>query len=38
MRLGRHEEATFIKQRLDLATARADVPVKSSCFCRANAA
>jgi tetratricopeptide (TPR) repeat protein len=38
VRLGKHEEATFIKQRLDLATARADVPVKSSCFCRVNAA
>ncbi len=38
MRLGKHDEATFIKQRLDLATARADVPVKSSCFCRVNAA
>lgn len=38
MRLGKHAEAIFIKQRLDLATARADVPVKSSCFCRVNAA
>lgn len=38
MRLGKDAEATFIKQRLDLATARADVPVKSSCFCRVNAA
>lgn len=38
VRLGKHEEATFIKQRLDLATARADVPVKSSCFCRMHAA
>jgi hypothetical protein len=38
VRLGKHEEAIFIKQRLDLATARADVPVKSSCFCRVNAA
>jgi tetratricopeptide (TPR) repeat protein len=37
MRLGKHDEAKFIKQRLDLATARADVPVKSSCFCRVNA-
>lgn len=37
-RRGKHAEATFIKQRLDLATARADVPVKSSCFCRVNAA
>jgi tetratricopeptide (TPR) repeat protein len=37
-RLGKHSEAIFIKQRLDVATARADVPVKSSCFCRMNAA
>jgi tetratricopeptide (TPR) repeat protein len=38
VRLGKHAEATVIKQRLDLATARADLPVKSSCFCRMNAA
>ena len=38
VRLGKNTEATFIKQRLDLATARADVPVKSSCFCRMHAA
>ena len=38
VRLGKQAEAAFIKQRLDLATARADVPVKSSCFCRRNAA
>ncbi len=38
VRLGKQAEAVFIKQRLDLATARADVPVKSSCFCRRNAA
>ena len=37
-RLGKHNEAIIIKQRLDVATARADVPVKSSCFCRKNAA
>jgi hypothetical protein len=24
----------MIKQRLDLAAARAEVPVKASCFCR----
>ena len=36
--LGKHNEAIIIKQRLDVATARADVPVKSSCFCRKNAA
>jgi len=33
-RLGRSEEARIIKQRLDLANARSDVPVRSSCFCR----
>jgi tetratricopeptide (TPR) repeat protein len=33
-RLGRPEEAGIIKQRLDLANARTDVPVKSSCFCK----
>ena len=33
-RLGRSEEARIVKQRLDLATARADVPVTASCFCR----
>jgi tetratricopeptide (TPR) repeat protein len=36
-RLGKQTEAIFIKQRLDVATARADVLVKSSCFCRMNA-
>jgi tetratricopeptide (TPR) repeat protein len=34
MRMGREEEAGIIKQRLDLANARTDVPVKSSCFCK----
>ena len=33
-RLGRAEEATIVKQRLDLALARTDVPITSSCFCR----
>jgi tetratricopeptide (TPR) repeat protein len=33
-RLGKTAEAIMVKQRLDLAVARADVPVKSSCFCR----
>ena len=33
-RLGRSEEARIVKQRLDLAMARADVPVTASCFCR----
>ena len=34
MRLGKHDLARMIKQRLDLAVARADVPIESSCFCR----
>ena len=34
MRLGRDREAAIVKQRLDLAAARADVPIKASCFCR----
>ncbi len=33
-RLGRETEASMIKQRLDLALARTDVPVKASCYCR----
>jgi tetratricopeptide (TPR) repeat protein len=33
-RMGRHDEARIIKQRLDLAMARADVPIKASCYCR----
>ena len=34
MRLGKHEEAAMIEQRLDLAVARADVPIEASCYCR----
>jgi tetratricopeptide (TPR) repeat protein len=34
LRLGKKSESDMIKQRLDLALARADVPVRSSCFCR----
>jgi len=34
VRLGKHELATMIRQRLDLAIARADVPIQSSCYCR----
>jgi hypothetical protein len=34
MRLGRNAEAQIIKGRLDIALAWADVPIKSSCFCR----
>jgi hypothetical protein len=38
MRLGKHAEARIIKQRLDIAAAWADVPIKSSCFCRMRTA
>jgi tetratricopeptide (TPR) repeat protein len=40
VRRGENAERVLIKQRLDLAQARADVPIKASCFCRrtANAA
>jgi tetratricopeptide (TPR) repeat protein len=34
MRLGKHEEMQMIKQRLDLAIARADVTIEASCYCR----
>jgi tetratricopeptide (TPR) repeat protein len=34
MRRGEESEMRLIMQRLDLATARADVPVTTSCFCR----
>lgn len=34
VRLGRTEEATIIEQQLRFAKARADVPIKGSCFCR----
>lgn len=37
-RLNRMEEAAIIGQRLTIARARADVPVKCSCFCRRGAA
>ncbi|HSF93580.1 MAG TPA: tetratricopeptide repeat protein [Thermohalobaculum sp.] len=33
-RRGEKVEAPLIKQRLDLAAARAEVPIKASCFCR----
>jgi tetratricopeptide (TPR) repeat protein len=33
-RRGETVEANHIKQRLDLAQARADVPIESSCYCR----
>ncbi|MDQ3548217.1 MAG: hypothetical protein M3439_05285 [Chloroflexota bacterium] len=34
IRQGKHELAGMIRQRLDLAIARADVPIQSSCYCR----
>ena len=33
-RRGEKIEAALIKQRLDLAGARAEIPIKASCFCR----
>jgi tetratricopeptide (TPR) repeat protein len=37
-RRGETVEARLIKQRLDLAQARSEVPVKASCFCRLKVA
>jgi tetratricopeptide (TPR) repeat protein len=37
-RRGEKVEAALIKQRLDLALARSEVPVKASCFCRLKVA
>ena len=34
VRRGATDEAKMVKQRLDLAGARADVPITCSCFCR----
>jgi tetratricopeptide (TPR) repeat protein len=34
VRRGEKLETALIKQRLDLAQARADVPIRASCFCR----
>jgi hypothetical protein len=34
VRLGKPEPARIVKQQLDVALARADIPIKSSCFCR----
>jgi tetratricopeptide (TPR) repeat protein len=36
-RRGEKIEAALIRQRLDLATARAEIPIKASCFCRRTA-
>ena len=38
VRLGKRAEAHIMKQRLDIATAWADVSIRSSCFCRMNVA
>ena len=37
-RRGETVEANHIKQRLDMAQARADVPIESSCYCRLDRA
>ncbi len=34
MRQGKHDFCGIINQRLSIASARADVPIESSCFCR----
>ena len=34
VRQGKRDQAAIIKQRLDVAVARADVPIEASCFCR----
>jgi hypothetical protein len=34
VRLGRADEAVVIGRQLELATARADVPIVASCACR----
>jgi tetratricopeptide (TPR) repeat protein len=36
-KLGRMEEAKLIKQRFDITSARADVPIVASCFCHQRA-
>jgi len=33
-RLGKTAEADLLRQRLDIAAARADVPIRASCYCR----
>ncbi|HET9014511.1 MAG TPA: tetratricopeptide repeat protein, partial [Thermomicrobiaceae bacterium] len=38
MRLGKHDLCGMISQRLEIAAARADVPIASSCFCRTTTA
>ncbi|TVQ30481.1 MAG: hypothetical protein EA356_15070 [Geminicoccaceae bacterium] len=34
VRQGRQDEARMIRPRLDIALARADVPIRASCYCR----
>ncbi len=38
MRQGKHDFCGIINQRLSIASARADVPIASSCFCRMETA
>jgi tetratricopeptide (TPR) repeat protein len=38
LRLGKHDLAQMVKPRLDLAAARADVPIGASCYCRSTQA
>lgn len=38
VRLGKTGEADIVRQRLEIATAWADVPIESSCFCRMRTA
>lgn len=38
VRLGKTGEAQIVRQRLEIATAWADVPIESSCFCRMRTA
>jgi tetratricopeptide (TPR) repeat protein len=37
-RQGKHAEASLIRPRLEIASAWADAPIRSSCFCRLNTA
>ncbi len=37
IRLGKAEEAGIVMQQLKIAAARADVPIRSSCYCRLTA-
>src|SRR6266581_1707637 len=37
VRLGKHEQAGIVFQQLKIAAARADVPIRSSCYCRRTA-